>query len=158
MKPITAPTPGDDAVVNERLQPRSNVGRFHGIGDDRAKTRNPQTVIGRIGLGNLGGLFVGVEVDFLFGGHAVLILDLDGGNGFFSLGLFLEILHRRLSIFVFSDSVFVGHHLRARPRQARQALPGFRRSERRGLVHAVDAGDVRLDDSLASSYSPSASS
>ena len=100
---------GDDAVVDEGLQPRRDVGRFHGIGDDGAKTRDPQAprAVGRIGLLDLKGLLVIGERDGLLLHVAVLVLYLHRGHGMGSLRLLVEVGDDGLRLLVFGQGVLV---------------------------------------------------
>ena len=106
---------GDDAVVDEGLQPRRDVGRFHGIGDDGAKTRDPQAprAVGRIGLFHLKGLLVIGERDGLLLHVAVLVLYLHGGHSMRGLSPLIEVGDDGLRLLVFGHGVIVfGHGVR----------------------------------------------
>ena len=106
---------GDDAVVDKGLQPRRDVCRFHGIGDDGAQTRDPQAprAVGRIGLFDLKRLLVIGERDGLLLHVAVLVLYLHRGHGMGCLSLLVEVGDDGLRLLIFSHGILIfGHGVR----------------------------------------------
>ena len=119
MKPMTAPTPATMPSMHEGLQPRRDVCRFHGIGDDGAKTRvHPQAprAVGRIGLFDLKRLLVIGERDGLLLHVAVLVLYLHRGHGMGCLRLLVEVGDDGLRLLIFSHG-----HPHIRPRRPQSA-------------------------------------
>ena len=104
----------DDAVHDERLEPRGNVGRLKGVTDDGAETRDPQAprAIGGVGLFDFEGSLVIGEGDRLLLDLAVVAFDFHRGNSMLGLGLLVERRNRCLSIVVLGNGVFVlGHSI-----------------------------------------------